>query len=74
MDGSIAVSALIGVEALFLVLSLDWSLVGLFHLGPAAYVPFVGLSVGAVIWLTVWVFRRAWVIEQRLAREGDASQ
>lgn len=72
-SNAIAVSGLIGLEALFLLLSLDWSLVGLFHLGPIVSVPLFGLSVGAVVWLTQWVFRRAWTIEQRMAREGDTS-
>lgn len=72
-SNAVAVSGLIGVEALFLLLSLDWSLVGLFHLGSVVSVPVIAVSVGAVVWLTQWIFRRAWAIEQRIAREGDAS-
>jgi hypothetical protein len=73
VSNTLAISFLIGLETLFVVLSLDWSLAGLFQLGPAVYLPLGALMVAAAGWLTVWVFRRAWEIELRLARDGEGS-
>ena len=72
ISNTIAVSALVGLEALCLVLSLDWSLIGIFRLAPVIYIPIVMLSIAGTIWLTVWIFRRAWAIERRLAAGGEA--
>lgn len=73
MLNALAFALLIGSEAFFFALSLDWSLAGLLNLGPAIYLPLGAVLAGAASWLSIWAFRSAWRVEHRLAMFGDKS-
>ncbi len=68
---AIAVTTLVGGEALLFAVALDWSLAGLFYLPPAIYLPLGAVLVGLAGWASVMVFRNALAVERGLLRDDS---
>lgn len=64
ISNTVAATVLVGSEIFVVAASIEWSLTGLLHLGPALYLPLGAVLFAASAAGTAWFARHAWAAER----------